>query len=111
MAVPTCTRVSLPTAAALGRSLALNHPFQDGDKRVAHAAMEVFLLLNGYELFADVDQQERLMLDLAAGQKSTARDWKLGCWSTSNRPSLDSVRPTMCLPRRVQPLVRQHTLA
>jgi death-on-curing protein len=55
-------------AAALGRSLALNHPFHDGNKRVAHAAMEVFLLLNGYELFADVDQQERLMLDLAAGQ-------------------------------------------
>jgi death-on-curing protein len=55
-------------AAALGRSLALNHRFHDGNKRVAHAAMEVFLLLNGYELFADVDQQERLMLDLAAGQ-------------------------------------------
>ncbi len=55
-------------AAVLGRSLALNHPFHDGNKRVAHAAMEVFLLLNGYKLFADVDQQERLMLDLAAGQ-------------------------------------------
>jgi death on curing protein len=55
-------------AAALGRSLALNHPFHDGNKRVAHAAMEVFLHLNGYELFGDVDQQERLMLDLAAGQ-------------------------------------------
>jgi death-on-curing protein len=29
-------------AAALAYSLALNHPFLDGDKRVAHAAMEVF---------------------------------------------------------------------
>ena len=32
-------------AATLGFSLALNHPFIDGNKRVAHAAMEVFLLL------------------------------------------------------------------
>jgi death-on-curing protein len=31
-------------AAALGFSLALNHAFVDGNKRIAHAAMEVFLL-------------------------------------------------------------------
>jgi death on curing protein len=42
------------TAAALGFSLALNHPFVDGNKRVAHAAMEVFLFLNGYELSGTV---------------------------------------------------------
>ena len=54
--------------AALGYSLALNHPFLDGNKRVAHAAMEVFLLLNGVDLVADVDEQERLMLDVAAGR-------------------------------------------
>ena len=29
--------------------------------------MEVFLLLNGYELRASVDEQEQLMLQLAAG--------------------------------------------
>ena len=34
-------------AAALGFSLAFNHPFVDGNKRVAHAAMEVFVLMNG----------------------------------------------------------------
>jgi death-on-curing protein len=55
-------------AAALGFSLALNHPFVDGNKRVAHAAMEVFLLLNGWELLGTVDEQERLMLDLADGR-------------------------------------------
>jgi death on curing protein len=54
-------------AAALGFSLALNHPFLDGNKRVAHAAMEAFLMLNGFQILATVDQQERLMLDLAAG--------------------------------------------
>jgi len=36
-------------------------------KRIGHAAMEVFLVLNGYELDAAVDEQERLMLDVAAG--------------------------------------------
>lgn len=53
--------------AALGYSLTLNHPFVDGNKRVAHAAMEVFLLLNGLELVGSVEEHERLMLDLAAG--------------------------------------------
>ena len=29
--------------------------------------MEVFLTLNGYEIVATLDEQEQLMLDLAAG--------------------------------------------
>lgn len=37
------------------------------NKRAAHAAMETFLVLNGTEIEAGVDEQERLMLDLAAG--------------------------------------------
>ncbi len=53
--------------AALGFSLVANHPFIDGNKRVGHAAMEVFLVLNGHQIDADVDEQERLMLDVAAG--------------------------------------------
>jgi death-on-curing protein len=57
-------------AAALAYSLALNHPFVDGNKRVAHAAMEVFLALNGLDLRADVDEQETLFLDLAGGRSS-----------------------------------------
>jgi death on curing protein len=35
--------------------------------RVAHAAMEVFLALNGFEIVAMLDEQKWLMLDLAAG--------------------------------------------
>jgi death-on-curing protein len=38
----------------------------DGNKRVAHAALEVFLVLNCHELDADVDEQERVVLALAA---------------------------------------------
>ena len=54
-------------AAALCLSLVLDHPFVDGNKRVGHAAMATFLVLNGTEIQAGVDEQERLMLDLAAG--------------------------------------------
>jgi death on curing protein len=59
-------------AAALGFSLVMNHPFVDGNKRVGHAAMETFLALNGHELNAVVNEQERVVLDLAAG--TTKRD-------------------------------------
>ena len=34
-------------ASALCFSLVMNHPFIDGNKRVGHAAMETFLILNG----------------------------------------------------------------
>jgi len=54
-------------AAALGFTLVQNHPFLDGNKRVGHAAMETFLVLNGFEIEAEADEQEHLMLALAAG--------------------------------------------
>ena len=57
-------------ATALCYALIQGHPFIDGNKRVGHAAMETFLLLNGAELVAPVDEQERLILDLAAGRVS-----------------------------------------
>jgi death-on-curing protein len=57
-------------AAAYGFFITRNHPFVDGNKRVGHACMESFLLLNGREIKADVDDQEQLMLKLAAGKLS-----------------------------------------
>ncbi len=54
-------------AAALCFSIVMNHPFIDGNKRIGHAAMETFLILNGTEIEASVDEQERTMLNLAAG--------------------------------------------
>ena len=52
-------------AAALGHSLIQNHPFVDGNKRIGHGAMEVFLMLNGYELEALVDEQEQMIIGVA----------------------------------------------
>lgn len=37
-------------AAALIESLAINHPFVDGNKRIAFACCDVFLRMNGYEI-------------------------------------------------------------
>ena len=54
-------------AAALCLSTVMNHPFVDGNKRVGHAAMETFLVLNGHHIEAGVDEQEEIMLKLAAG--------------------------------------------
>ena len=55
-------------AGALVYSLVKNHPFVDGNKRVAHAAMESFLILNGYEIEANVTEQEKVMREVAAGR-------------------------------------------
>lgn len=57
-------------AASLGFSLIKNHAFVDGNKRVGYAAVEVFLMRNGYEIEGFVDDQEAMVLQLAAGELS-----------------------------------------
>jgi len=68
-------------ASALCFSLIQNHPFVDGNKRVGHAAMVAFLELNGHCLQADIDEQEHMILGVAAG--STGRDG-LVAWISSH---------------------------
>jgi death on curing protein len=57
-------------ASAIGYSLVMNHPFVDGNKRLGHYAMETFLVINGYEIDASVDEQESIILQLASGKLS-----------------------------------------
>lgn len=54
-------------AACYAVALAKNHPFIDGNKRTAFVAMELFLLLNGYELKASDGDCVLTMLGVAAG--------------------------------------------
>jgi death on curing protein len=64
-------------AAAHGCGIAGNHPFVDGNKRTAFVAIELFLSLNAYELFAaDVDCV-LTMLAVAAGEidETALADW------------------------------------
>jgi len=64
-------------AAALCFSLVMNHPFLDGNKRIGHAAMETFLILNGMEIESSIDDQEKTILNLASGKLDRAgfTDW------------------------------------
>ena len=57
-------------ASALGSSIIKSHPFIDGNKRTGHAALEIFLVLNGYELIASVDESEKIVLQVASGELS-----------------------------------------
>lgn len=54
-------------AAAFGFALIKNHPFVDGNKRIGHAAMETFLVLNGLEIAAVVAEQEQVIHAVASG--------------------------------------------
>ena len=60
-------------SAALGFSLIQSHPFIDGNKRIGHAAMETFLILNGFEITASVDEQEQIILSVASGTLECAK--------------------------------------
>jgi death on curing protein len=53
-------------AASYGFGLARNHPFVDGNKRVAFQAMYVFLGLNGFRIEAEEAEVVRLILALAS---------------------------------------------
>ena len=57
-------------AATLGFSIIQNHPFLDGNKRTGHAAMEIFLFLNGFEIRSSTDEQEKVVLQVASGKMS-----------------------------------------
>ncbi|MHA5049839.1 type II toxin-antitoxin system death-on-curing family toxin [Streptomyces sp. SD15] len=54
-------------AAALLQSLAINHPFIDGNKRTAWVSCVVFLAMNEVQLRPDIDAAERLVIAVAAG--------------------------------------------
>ncbi|MDV7220939.1 type II toxin-antitoxin system death-on-curing family toxin [Streptomyces prunicolor] len=54
-------------AAALLQSLAINHPFLDGNKRTAWVSCVVFLAMNEVQLRPDIDAAERLVIAVATG--------------------------------------------
>ena len=65
--------VDLPALAAeYGFGLAKNHAFLDGNKRIAFVAMNVFLLLNGFEI--DVEEPEAVSTMLAVAEGRIGRE-------------------------------------
>lgn len=68
---------AIDKSIAFGYFFVVNHPFMDGNKRIGHAVMAANLEANGWEIQATIDEQEKLILDLAAGllDKETFFDW------------------------------------
>lgn len=64
-------------AAAYGYGLANNHPFVDGNKRVAFQSMYLFLGLNGFRIEAPEEEVVAVVLSLASGDvdESGLADW------------------------------------
>jgi len=69
-------------AAALWESLSENHPFVDGNKRTAFAAMVTFLAIHGATLTADADEAWRFLSGLygSSGPRFSALDSWLRQW-------------------------------
>lgn len=57
-------------AAAYLFHLCSNHPFIDGNKRVAFAAMDTFLQINGLRLTLNDDEAYELTMAVARGERS-----------------------------------------
>jgi len=57
-------------AAAYLFHLIKNHPFVDGNKRVAYATMRIFLEVNGYRLDLSQDENYELVMAVAEGRLS-----------------------------------------
>ena len=73
-------------AAALWESLAMNHGFVDGNKRVAYACLELFLQLNGTDISASNEELERFIYgNLEAG---TFRKDVLDTWLRAHNAPL-----------------------
>lgn len=60
-------------AAALAESLARNHPFVDGNKRMALACMRVMLRLNGYQVTAS-EEAKVILIHRIAAREVTVQD-------------------------------------
>lgn len=67
-------------AAAYGFGLCRNHPFRDGNKRVAFVTMVVFLDLNGWEFDAPEPEVVTAMVAVASGRSEEAN---LALWLRS----------------------------
>ncbi|MFZ1151771.1 MAG: type II toxin-antitoxin system death-on-curing family toxin [Xanthobacteraceae bacterium] len=68
-------------AAAYAFGLAKNHPFVDGNKRIAFMTMMIFLRRNGIRFAPDQAHATKMMLALAAGEVSEA---SLARWIRDN---------------------------
>jgi death-on-curing protein len=60
-------------AAAYGYHVCKNHPFVDGNKRVAFVLMDLFLQKNGWEILVNEEEAYTMMMSLASGKLTKAQ--------------------------------------
>ncbi len=72
-------------AAAYGFHVCKNHPFIDGNKRVAFVLMDIFLQKNGWEIASPEEETYRMMMDLASGKLSKVQ---LSSWLKAHSSKL-----------------------
>ena len=70
-------RTLFDKAAAYAFHIARNHPFVDGNKRIAFVVMDIFLSRNGWDLVAKEEDAYSMMMELAQGRltKTTLSAW------------------------------------
>jgi death-on-curing protein len=76
-------------AAAYGFHVCKNHPFIDGNKRVAFVLMDIFLQKNRWEIVAHEEEAYSLMMDLASGKLTKAQ---LSTWVKEHSARLRRLR-------------------
>lgn len=81
----------LDKAAALVFLLIANHPFRDGNKRIAGDALRLFLGRNGLELRADAAELRRLTLLITHIHEP--RDARLLAWLAGRTTPMDPLAP------------------
>jgi death on curing protein len=72
-------------AAAYGFHVYKNHPFVDGNKRVAFVLMDIFLQKNDWEVTSSEEEAYSMMISLASGKLSKAQ---LSQWLTKHSSRL-----------------------
>ncbi len=55
-------------ASAILESIAINHPFVDGNKRIAYTLMRLFLLENGLDIIASQHEKYDLVISVSKGE-------------------------------------------
>ncbi len=73
--------------AALCHSLLFNHPFVDGNKRIAFAACHLTLLANGWDLIPNSDEIYKFLIKAIENRS----DWKeISHWLNKNSKKISS---------------------
>jgi death-on-curing protein len=72
--------------AAYGFHICRNHPFVDGNKRVAFVLMDIFLQKNGWEIAASEEEAYSMSMKLADGKLSKPH---LARWIREHAARLD----------------------